>query len=111
MHMYFLFLCFQISYTTHICLWQSFSTEYNSECCGTIIDNRSYAPVYGLEGKYRKNKYAMKNMLRRFFDGICIVEFAFKFTAHDYPKHKMGFNLLLYCNLSQQFGRLKIEKN
>ena len=33
-----------------------FSTKYKSECCGEIIDNRSYAPICVLEEKDRKSK-------------------------------------------------------
>ena len=82
-HMYSLFLCFQRSYTTRICLWQSFFKKENSECCGAIIDNISYAPICVLEEKYRKSKGALKNMLRKLFYANCIVEFALKVTAND----------------------------
>ena len=34
----------------------NFSAKENSECCGAIIDNRSYAPICLLEEKYRKSK-------------------------------------------------------
>ena len=50
-----------------------FSTKEKSKCCGEIIDNRSYAPIYVLEEKDRKIKAALKNMVRNFFDGNCIV--------------------------------------
>ena len=44
-----------------------------------------YAPICVLEEKDRKSKAALKNMLRKFFGGNFIVDFAFKVTAHDYP--------------------------
>ena len=50
-------------------------------------------------------------MLRKLFDGNCIVEFAFKVTAHDSPKHIMDICLLSYWNLTQHFGRLKMKNN
>ena len=62
-----------------------FSTKYKSEFCGAIIDNRSYAPICVLEEKYRKSKVALKNMLRKFFDGSCIVGFSLKVTADYLP--------------------------
>ena len=62
-----------------------------------------------MEKKYRKRKAALKDMLRKLFNGKCIVEFAFKVTAHDSPSLIMYLYLLLYCNLNQKFGRLKIE--
>ena len=60
-----------------------FSAKEKSEFCGAIIDNRSYATICVLEEKDRKSKGAQKNMLRKIFDGICIVNFAFKVTAND----------------------------
>ena len=45
-----------------------FQKKDNSECCSAIIDNRSYAPICVLEEKDRKIKYALNNMLRKFFD-------------------------------------------
>ena len=44
----------------------NFSQLEKSECCGAIIDNRSYAPICVLEKKYRKSKHKMKNMIRLF---------------------------------------------
>ena len=41
-----------------------FAAKDNSKWCGTIIDNRSYAPICVLEGKDIKIKAALKNMLR-----------------------------------------------
>ena len=49
-------------------------------------------------------------MLRKFFNGKCIVEFALKVTARDYPWHIMDLYLLSYCNFTQQFERLKMER-
>ena len=59
------------------------STKDNSECCGEIIDNRLYAPICVLEKKDRKSKGALENIIRKLFDGNCIVKFAFKVTAND----------------------------
>ena len=49
-------------------------------------------------------------MPKKFFDGNCIVEFAFKVTVNDDPKHIMDFYLLLHWNLTQKFGILKMER-
>ena len=71
-------------YTQHTFFYDSnFTTKEKSDWCGAIIDNRSYAPIYVQEEKYIKTKDAPKNMLRKFFDGNCIVEFLFKVTAND----------------------------
>ena len=48
-------------------------------------ENRTYAPICILEGKYRKSKATLKNMLRDFFEGTCIVKYAFKVTSQDSP--------------------------
>ena len=83
MHMYFLFPCFE-KYTQHSFVYDShFSKKEKSKFCGATIDNRSYAPIWVMEKKYRKIKAAMKNMIRKLFDGNCIVEFVFKVTAYD----------------------------
>ena len=72
-------------YTQHAFVYDShFSTLDNIECCGEIIDNRSYAPICLLERKDRKRKSVLNNMLRKFFDGNFIVEYAFKVTANDF---------------------------
>ena len=60
-----------------------FSTKKQSEHCGAIIDNRSYAPICVIEENYRKIKVALKNMIRKLFDGNFIVEFALKVIAND----------------------------
>ena len=71
--------------TQHAFVYDShFSTKEKSECCGAIIDIRSYAPICVLEEKYRKINGALKNMTRKFFDGNFIVDFAFKVTANNY---------------------------
>ena len=62
-----------------------FSTKDNSKCCGAIIDNRTYAPIFVLEGKDRLNKDTLNNMLMKFFEGASIVKYAFKVTSHDSP--------------------------
>ena len=59
MHMYCLFLCFENNHTT----------KEKSEHCGAIIDDRSYSPICVMEEKYIKRKAALKNMLRKIFDG------------------------------------------
>ena len=62
-----------------------FLKKQKSECCGAIIDNISYAPISVLEGKDRKRKHTLNNMLRNSFEGTRIVKYAFKGTTHDYP--------------------------
>ena len=43
-------------FTQHTFVYDSkFSKKQKSECCGTIIDNRSNAPICVLEEKYRKS--------------------------------------------------------
>ena len=37
-----------------------------------------------MEEKYRKRKTTLKNVLRNFTEGICIVDYVFKVTAHDF---------------------------
>ena len=82
--MYCLFLCFE-KFTQHAFVNDShFSIKDKNECCGPIVDHISYAPICVMEGNYRKRKAALKYMIRKFFGGKCIVEFAFKVTAHDY---------------------------
>ena len=72
--------------TQHAFVYDSdFSTKEKSECCDSIIDNRSYAPICVMEEKYRIRKATLKNMLRNFSEGNCTVEFAFKVTAHNSP--------------------------
>ena len=74
-------------YTKHTFVYDShFSTLEKSECCGEIIDRRSYAPICLLEGKDRNIKYALKNILRKFFDGTFIVEYSFKATVNYFYK-------------------------
>ena len=83
MHMYCLYLNFE-KVTQHAFVYDShFSTKEGRGCCDAIIDNRSYAPIYILERKYIISKGALKNILRKFFDDNCIVEFSFKVTAHE----------------------------
>ena len=42
-------------FTQHKFVYDShFSTKEKSECCGAIIDNRSYAPIFVLEEKTEK---------------------------------------------------------
>ena len=73
-------------FTQHAFVYDShFSTKEKSECCGAIIDNISYATICALEGKDRKIKHSLNNMLRAFFEVTCIVKYESKVTEHDYP--------------------------
>ena len=70
-------------WTKHAFLYDIyFTTTENSACQGAIIDNRRYAPIYVLKKKTKK-KSKLKIMLRNFFEGICIVKYAFKITSRD----------------------------
>ena len=60
-------------YTQHAFVYDShFSPLDKSECCISIIDNRSYAPICVLEDKYRKIKSALKNILRNCFMALAL---------------------------------------
>ena len=85
MHLYYLYLNFEKFTQQEFFQDSNFSTKEKSECCGTIIDNISYSPICVLEKKDIRSKGALKNILMEFIDGNCIVEFALKVTAHDYP--------------------------
>ena len=67
--------------TTRIFYDSYFTITENSACKGAIIDNRGYAPIYVLEEKYRKTTTKLKIVLRNFFEGNCIVTYAFKITS------------------------------
>ena len=54
-----------------------FSTKEKSAFRGAIIYNRTYAPICVLEGKDRKNKDTLNNVIRKFFDGNYIVKYSF----------------------------------
>ena len=56
-------------HNTHLSMKVIFQTKEKSEYCSAIIDNRSYAPICVLEEKDTKRKSALKNMLRKLFDG------------------------------------------
>ena len=72
--------------TQHAFVYDSyFTTKVKSSCHGAIIDNRIYAPICVLEGKYRKSKSALKNMISNFFVGTCNVKYSFRVTSHDSP--------------------------
>ena len=60
-----------------------FTTTVKSACQGEIIYNRRYAPICVLEEKDRKTTTKLKHMLRKFSEGTCMVEYAFKITARD----------------------------
>ena len=71
-------------WTQHAFVYDSyFTTKINSACQGAIIDNKIYAPICVLEGKYRKTTTKLKNMLRKFFEGTCMVEYSFKITSRE----------------------------
>ena len=60
-----------------------FTKKVKSACQGAIIYNRRYAPFCVLEEKDRKTTTKLKNMLRKLFEGTCIVNYAFKITLCD----------------------------
>ena len=69
-------------WTQHAFVYENyFTTKVKSACHGAIIDNRRYAPIYVMEEKYIERK--LKIMLRNFFQGTCIVKYAFKVTSRD----------------------------
>ena len=71
-------------WTQHTFVYDSYFTKtVNSACQGAIIDNRRYAPIFLLEEKDRKTKSELKIMLRDFFEGTCIVMYAFNITSRD----------------------------
>ena len=73
-------------HTQHAFVFDSnFSIKEKSSCRGAIIDNRTCAPICVLEGKDRKSKATLNNMLRNFFEGTRIVKYEFKVTSHDSP--------------------------
>ena len=75
-------------YTQHAFIYAShFSPLDKIGCCGAIIDNISYAPIWVLEVKDIKSKISLKNMLRKFFKGTFIVEYNFKVTVNDLSSH------------------------
>ena len=84
-------VCICSVYSKRVKLWTQhafvydgyFTTTVKSACQGTIIDNRRYAPICVLEEKDRKTTTKLKNMLRKFFEGNCIVKYALKITSHD----------------------------
>ena len=70
--------------TQHAFLYDSyFMTKVKSACQGAIIDNIRYASICVLEEKDRETTKKLKNMLRKFFEGTCIVKYAFKITSRD----------------------------
>ena len=69
-------------FTQHTFVYDSnFSIKDKSECCGAIIENRSYEPIYVLEGE----KKIHWRICLEFFECTCIVKYAFKVTSHDSP--------------------------
>ena len=70
--------------TQHAFVYDSyFTTTGNNTCQGEIIDNRRYAPICVLEEKDRETRKKLKDMLRNFFEGTCVVKYAFKITSRD----------------------------
>ena len=71
-------------FTQHAFVYDSyFLTEVKSAFHGAIIDNRRYAPICVIKEKDRETKNKLKNMLRNFFQGTCIVKYVFKVNSRD----------------------------
>ena len=71
-------------WTQHTFVYDSyFTTKVKSSCQGAIIDNIRYAPIYGMAENDRETKNKLKNMLRNFFQGSCIVKYVFKDNSRD----------------------------
>ena len=57
--------------------WKKHSLVYDShykpfhqnKCCGVLIDNRAYAPIFVLEEKDRESKKQLDHALKEFFGG------------------------------------------
>ena len=88
-----------------------FWTKLKSACRGEIIDNRRYSPICVLEEKDRETKNTLKNMPWNFFQGTCIVKYAFKVTSRDSRWYITDIYLLLYCDLTYRIEKLKTKKN
>ena len=72
-------------YTSHVFFYDSYFLQLDkSECCGVIINNIYYASICVLEEKYKISKTTLNNVLRKLFEGSCIVDYAFKVTASDF---------------------------
>ena len=72
-------------YQQHAFVYNShLSALDKSECFGAIIDNIAYAPTCVMEEKDRKTEAALNNMLRKLFDGNCIVGYALKVMENDF---------------------------
>ena len=73
-------------HTQHAFVYDSyFSATLESACRGAIIDYRKYSPICVLEEKEIKRKDTLKNMLRKFFEGTCTLNYAFKVASRDSP--------------------------
>ena len=71
-------------YTSHVFVYESYFAQLeNSEYCGSIVDNRSYAHICVLKQKYRTRKTTPNHVLMNFFEGSCIVDYSFKVPAND----------------------------
>ena len=85
------YVCICSVYSNILKLWTQhafvydiyFTTKVKSAFQGAIIDNRRYAPICVLEVKDRKTTTKLNNMLRKFFEGTCMVEYAFNITSRD----------------------------
>ena len=69
-------------WTQHTFVYDSyFTTKVKNACHATTIDNRRYAPICVPEERDREKK--LKIMLRNFFQGTCIVKYAFKVSYRE----------------------------
>ena len=86
------YVCICSVYSNILKLWTQhefvydgyYTTTVKSACQGTITENRRYAPICVLEEKDRKTTTKLKNMLRKFFQDTCIVEYAFQITSREF---------------------------
>ena len=58
----------------------NFKPLHQSKCYGALIDNRSDAPIFVLEDKYREKNINLRYALREFFGGLCHLEYVYKIT-------------------------------
>ena len=102
-------------FTQHAFVLDShFSEKQKIACCGTIIDNISYELIYVLEEKYRESKHTLKNMIRSFLEGICIVKYALKVTSHDYPyniPYLLGFDSSVWNTKDRKKSYINLLEN
>ena len=97
-------------HTQHTFFYDTYSsTKVKIAWYGAVIDNRTYAPICVMEVKDRNTKAPLNNMLRKLFQGKCVVRFAFKVTSRDFSWHINNLDFLLYFYLTHRIGRLKTE--